>query len=286
MRAEFGIGESAGLRAVLVGVALVVVVVMLVLPLLVVFSEALVHGMGPLIEALDDPDTLASIRLTLMVAAVTVPLNTLFGLAASWCLVQFSFPGRALLVALIELPFAISPVVAGLIFVLLFGTRGWLGPFLSAEGIKIIFATPGIILATLFVTLPFVARQIMPLMAALGAQEEEAALTLGARFHHILLHVTLPKIRWALLTGVLLCNARAMGEFGAVAVVSGRIEGLTNTMPLQIDSLYNDYKIAASFAVASLLAGMACLTLLLRRVLEWQNQRLVARGMRAVLVPP
>jgi sulfate transport system permease protein len=280
------IGEHAGLRRGLIAATLLVVTIMLVLPLLVVFTQALSRGLSFLLNALADPDTLASIRLTLLVAAIAVPLNTVLGLAAAWCLVHFSFPGKTLLVALIELPFAVSPVVAGLLYVLLFGARGWFGPFLTAHGIKIIFALPGIILATIFVTLPFVARQIMPLMAALGVDEEEAALMLGARFRHILLHVTLPKIRWALLTGVLLCNARAMGEFGAVAVVSGRIRGLTNTMPLQIESLYDDYNISAAFAVASLLAGLACLTILLRRLLEWQSQLRTERGTRAVLVHP
>jgi sulfate transport system permease protein len=284
MRADLGIGESPRARRLLLAAALLVVTVMLLLPLLVVFTQAIAGGWGMLWAALTDPDALSAIRLTLLVAAIVLPVNTIFGLAAAWCLVYFRFPGRALLVALIELPFAISPVVAGLMYVLLFGLQGWFGPLLQAMGVKIIFALPGIVLATVFVTLPFVARQIMPLMQAQGIEEEEAALTLGAGFWQMFTRVTLPRIRWALLSGMLLCNARAMGEFGAVSVVSGHISGLTNTMPLQIEILYNQYNLTAAFAVAAMLSAMACATILLRRLLEWRSQRRLIRGAQAVLV--
>jgi sulfate transport system permease protein len=278
------IGEPAWARALLLAAALLVVGIMLVMPLLVVFTEALGKGWDFAMDALSEPDALSAIRLTIIVAAIVVPLNTVFGLAAAWCMVHFRFPGRSLLLAMIELPFAVSPVISGMIFVLLFGLQGWLGPLLQAYNVKIVFALPGIVLATLFVTLPFVVRQLMPLMQAQGVDEDEAALTLGASGWQIFLRITLPRIRWALLTGVLLCNARAMGEFGAVSVVSGHIRGLTNTMPLHIEILYNEYNIAAAFAVAGLLACLAIATIVMRVVLEWQGRKAVERGEQAVWV--
>jgi sulfate transport system permease protein len=283
-RAGDGIGEPAWACWVLVFAALAVIGVMLVMPLIVIFAGALAQGWNVAAAALADPDAQSAIRLTLLVAAIVVPLNTVFGLAAAWCLVHFRFPGRALLVTLIELPFAVSPVVAGLLYVLLFGLQGWFGPFLRDHGVPVIFALPGIVIATIFVTLPLVARQVMPLMQAQGIAEEEAALTLGANGWQIFRLVTLPKIRWALLTGMLLCNARAMGEFGAVSVVSGRITGATMTMPLQIENLYNSYSLPAAFAMASLLSLLACVTIFLRMALEWHGERVVARGARAVSV--
>ena len=283
-RVGHGIGEPAWARWVLVFAALAVIGVMLVMPLAVVFTSALAQGWHVAASALADPDAQSAIRLTLLVAAIVVPLNTVFGLAAAWCVVHFRFPGRTLLVTLIELPFAVSPVVAGLLYVLLFGLQGWFGPFLRDHGMPVIFALPGIVIATIFVTLPLVARQVMPLMQAQGIEEEEAALTLGASGWQIFRLVTLPKIRWALLTGMLLCNARAMGEFGAVSVVSGRIVGATMTMPLQIENLYNSYNLPAAFAIASVLSLLACVTIFLRMVLEWHGERVVARGARAVWV--
>ena len=285
MRAEHDIGEPRWVRAALILAALAVIGVMLVLPLAVVFTEAMAKGWDFLVDSLADPDAIAAIRLTLIVAAIVVPLNTAFGLAAAWCVVHFRFPGRPLLIALIELPFAVSPVISGLIYVLIFGLQGWLGPLLQDYDVKIIFALPGIVIATIFVTLPFVARQIMPLMETQGVDEEEAALTLGAGGWTIFRRITLPKIRWALLTGILLCNARAMGEFGAVSVVSGHIRGYTNTMPLHIEILYNEYNLAAAFAMASLLACLAIATIVLRMVLELQERRTVARGEAAHAAP-
>ncbi len=281
-----GIGEAQWVRVALVVACAVVMAVMLVLPLVVVFSQALSKGWDFMVAAITEPDAMAAIRLTALVAAIVVPLNTVFGVAAAWCLVRFRFRGRGLLVALIELPFSVSPVVAGMVFVLLFGLQGWFGPFLMRNGVHIIFAVPGVILASLFVTLPFVARQVMPLLAAIGVAEEEAALTLGASGWQMFWRVTLPRIRWALLTGVLLCNARAMGEFGAVAVVSGHIRGLTNTMPLQIEILTNEYNLAAAFAIAALLACLALVTIGLRAVLEWRSRLALALGQQALLVRP
>jgi len=233
--------------------------------------------------AITEPDALAAIRLTLMVAAVVVPLNTLFGLAAAWCITRHSFPGRRVLVALIGLPFSVSPVISGVVYVLLFGAQGWFGPYLSGTGIKVLFALPGIVLATLFVTLPFVAGALIPLMDSQGASEEEAALTLGATGWQMFRLVTLPRIRWALLTGVLLCNARAMGEFGAVSVVSGHIRGLTNTVPLHIEVLYNEYNLPAAFALSALLACLGIATMALKAVLEWRHRRAMAQGAAALL---
>lgn len=236
----------------------------LVLPLIVVLTEALKQGWGVYVEALRDPDAMSALRLTLLVAAITVPLNTVFGVAAAWLITKFQFRGKGLLVTLIDLPFAISPVVGGLMYVLVFGAQGWLGPWLDEHDIKIIFALPGIILATLFITFPFVARELIPMMEDQGQQEEEAAVMLGARGWRIFWKVTLPNIKWGLLYGIILCNARAMGEFGAVSVVSGHIRGETNTLPLHVEILYNEYQFSASFAVASLLLLLALATLVLK----------------------
>lgn len=255
-------------KIVLTGLALLVLAVMLVLPLVVVFGEALAKGLGAYFDALADRDTLLAVRLTLLIAAVAVPLNLVFGLVAAWCVAKFDFPLKGLLVSLIDIPFSVSPVISGLVYVLVFGLQGWFGPWLLAHGIKIIFAAPGIILATIFVTLPFVARELIPLMEAQGTDEEEAAAVLGASGWRTFFRVTLPNVRWGLLTGVLICNARAMGEFGAVSVVSGHIRGLTNTMPLHIELLYDGYQAQAAFAVASLLALLALVTLAAKSALE------------------
>jgi sulfate/thiosulfate transport system permease protein len=266
------LGEPALVRWLLIGVTLLFLTVFLLLPLLVVFTQALLRGMPTFFAALRDADTLASIRLTLLTAAIAVPLNTLFGVAAAWAITKFEFRGKNLLITLIDLPFSVSPVIAGMVFVLLFGSQGWLGGWLAEHDIKIVFALPGIVLATTFVTFPFVARELIPLMQAQGTEEEQTALTLGAGGWRTFWHVTMPNIRWGLLYGVLLCNARAMGEFGAVSVVSGHIRGLTNTMPLQVEMLYNnpgDY--SAAFAVASLLALLGFVTLALKNFLEWRH---------------
>ncbi|MFH6786166.1 MULTISPECIES: sulfate ABC transporter permease subunit CysW [Methylobacterium] len=251
----------------------------LLLPLAVVFVEALSKGLGPYLASFTDPDALAAIRLTLLVAAIAVPLNVVFGLCASWAIAKFNFRGRNLLITLIDLPFSVSPVVAGLIYVLIFGAQGLFGPFMQRHGIEIIFAVPGIVLATVFVTFPFVARELIPLMQDQGTTDEEAALTLGASPWRVFCTVTLPNVRWALLYGVLLCNARAMGEFGAVSVVSGRIRGLTNTMPLHVEILYNEYNYVAAFGIASLLALLALVTLAGKSFLEWRHaDALAGRG--------
>lgn len=264
--------EPALVRSLLIGTTVLLLGVFLLLPLLVVIVQAFRSGVGAYFAALGDSDTLASIRLTLLTAAISVPLNTLFGLAAAWAIAKFEFRGKSLLTTLIDLPFSVSPVIAGLVFVLLFGSRGWFGGWLSAHDIKIIFAVPGIILATTFVTFPFVARELIPLMQGQGTDEEQAALTLGASGWRMFWHVTVPNIRWGLLYGVLLCNARAMGEFGAVSVLSGHIRGLTNTMPLQVEILYNDPgQYSAAFAVASLLALLGFVTLALKNFLEWRH---------------
>lgn len=262
--------EPAALRSALVLAVLTYLAVMLVLPLWAVLAEALKQGMRGWTDAVSDPDALSAIRLTLLVAAISVPLNTVFGIAASWAVSRYSFPAKRLLVALIDLPFSVSPVVSGLAFVMLFGANGWFGSWLDDHGLQIVFALPGLVLATVFVTFPYVARQLMPLMQAQGSAEEEAALTLGASGWATFRRVTLPKIRFGLLYGVLLCNARAMGEFGAVSVVSGHIRGETNTMPLHVEVLYNDYNFVAAFAVASLLAFLAVVTLVLKSALEWR----------------
>lgn len=256
----------------------------LVLPLLVVFISALSKGLSVYFAAVFEPDTLRAIRLTLVAASISVPLNLVFGVAASWAITKFNFFGKNFLITLIDLPFSVSPVISGLIYVLVFGLQGWLGPWLSAHGIKIIFAVPGIVLATIFVTFPFVARELIPLMQAQGTEEEEAALLLGASGFQTFWRVTLPNIKWGLLYGVILCNARAMGEFGAVSVVSGHIRGLTNTMPLHVEILYNEYNFVGAFAVASLLALLALVTLVLKSTVEWKYRReiLVHRANRAV----
>jgi sulfate transport system permease protein len=257
----------------LVTIAVCFIGLFICLPLGIVIVKAFSKGLEAYWVALSDPDTLASLRLTLLTALVTVPLNTIFGLAAAWAVTRFDFKGKSLLTTLIDLPFSVSPVISGLIFVLLFGAEGWFGSWLIEHDIKIIFATPGIILATLFITFPFVARQLIPLMQEMGSQEEEAALSLGASGWRTFWSVTLPNIKWALLYGVLLCNARAMGEFGAVSVVSGHIRGLTNTLPLHVEVNYNEYNIVGAFASASILAALAILTLILKTTLEWQQAR-------------
>lgn len=262
--------ESLAARAALIALALAFLVLFLILPLVVVFAEALRQGVATYVAALTEPAALAAIRLTILTALIVVPLNTMFGIAAAWAITKFEFRAKNLLITLIDLPFSVSPVIGGMVFVLLFGLQGLLGPWLLAHGISIIFAVPGIIIATLFVTLPFVARELIPLMQKQGTHQEEAALMLGASGRQIFLRVTLPNIKWGLLYGVLLCNGRAIGEFGAVAVVSGHIMGLTNTMPLHIEALYNDYAFAGAFAVASLLTMMALATLALKTWLEWR----------------
>ena len=267
---ERATSETALTRAVLIAIALLFLAAVLFLPLVTVFMEALRKGWGTLFESFSDPDTLAAVRLTLIVAAIAVPFNAIVGLAASWAIAKFEFKGKNLLLTLIDLPFSISPVISGLVFVLLFGAQGWLGPWLVSHDIQIIFAVPGIVLATVLVTFPFVARELIPLMQSQGTSEEEAALMLGASGWYTFFKVTLPNVKWALLYGVLLCNARAMGEFGAVSVVSGHIRGLTNTMPLHIEILYNEYNFVGAFAVASLLACLALFTLLAKSLLEWR----------------
>jgi len=271
------LSEGRAVRWTLIALAVGFLALFLVLPLLAVFSEALRRGVGAFLAAFAEPDTQAAIGLTLLVAAIAVPLNLVFGVAAAWAVAKFEFPGKSLLVTLIDLPFSVSPVVSGLVYVLLFGAKGLLGPLVDDWQFKIIFAVPGIVLATIFVTFPFIARELIPLMQEQGTAEEEAALTLGASGWRTFLTVTLPNVRWALLYGVLLCNARAMGEFGAVSVVSGHIRGLTNTMPLHVEILYNEYNFVAAFAVASLLAGLALVTLGAKSVLEWRYGDSLAR---------
>ena len=259
------VGQGSGvIKWVLITAAVLVLLWLIVLPLAVVLTEALKKGWDVYIAAIRDPDALSALRLTLLVAVITVPLNTIFGVAAAWAVTKFKFRGKQVLVTLIDLPFAVSPVIGGLIYVLVYGSHGWFGPWLEEHHISIIFALPGIILATLFVTFPFVARELIPLMEDQGQQEEEAAITLGARGFRIFWKVTLPNIKWGLLYGIVLCNARAMGEFGAVSVVSGHIRGETNTLPLHVEILYNEYQFSASFAVASLLLLLALVTLLLK----------------------
>jgi sulfate transport system permease protein len=269
--------ESAGARRLLIAVALGFLMLFLVLPLAIVFVESFSRGAAAYVAALIDPDARAAIALTLTVAAIVVPLNAAFGVAAAWAIAKFDFIGKNLLITLIDLPLSVSPVVAGLVFVLTFGAQGLLGPWVAAHGLRVIFALPGVALAALFVTFPFVAREVIPLMQQQGAAEEEAALTLGASGWKTFLTVTLPNVKWALLYGVLLCNARAMGEFGAVSVVSGHIRGLTNTIPLQVEILYNEYNIAGAFSLASLLAFLALATLGLKTWLEWRSDEGIAR---------
>jgi sulfate transport system permease protein len=265
--------EPAFVRWLLIGTALVFLGLFLFVPLAVVFTQAFGKGIAAYVAAFREPDALAAIRLTLLIAAIAVPLNLLFGLAASWVIAKFDFIGKNILLTLIDLPFSVSPVVSGLIYVLLFGMQGFFGPWLAAHDIKIIFAAPAIALTTIFVTFPFVARELIPLMQAQGTEEEEAAVTLGANGWQTFFRVTLPNVKWGLLYGVILCNARAMGEFGAVSVVSGHIRGLTNTMPLHVEILYNEYQYVAAFAVASLLALLALITLAAKSFVEWKAGR-------------
>ena len=270
------ITEGPAVRWLLIAAALAFLALFLLLPLVAVFVEALREGLGPYLGAVSESDALAAIRLTLLVAAIAVPLNLVFGLAAAWAIAKFEFRGKSLLITLIDLPFSVSPVISGLIYVLLFGTQGWLGPWLAAHDIEIVFAVPGIVIATVFVTVPFVARELIPLMQEQGTEDEEAALSLGAGGWQTFWRVTLPNVKWGLLYGVLLCKARAMGEFGAVSVVSGHIRGLTNTMPLHVEILYNEYNFVAAFAVASLLALLALMTLAAKSLLEWRYSAEIA----------
>lgn len=268
------------MQIVLIAVSLAFLLLFLLLPLVTVFVEAAAKGWEAYRAAITEPDAQAAIRLTLLVAAIAVPFNVVVGIAAAWAIAKFEFRGKDLLISLIDLPFSVSPVISGLVFVLLFGAQGYFGPWLQANDLKIVFALPGLILATVFVTFPFVARELIPHMQSLGSSDEEAALTLGASPWRVFFSVTLPNVKWSLFYGVLLCNARAMGEFGAVAVVSGKIRGLTNTMPLHIEILYNEYMGAAAFAVASLLAGLALVTLVLKTLLEWHYGDVIAASRR------
>jgi sulfate transport system permease protein len=261
-------------RVLVIAVALLFLGLFLVLPLLVVFVQALAKGVGVYVGAISDPAAWAAVNLTLLVAAIAVPCNLVFGVAAAWAIAKFEFRGKSTLITLIDLPFAVSPVIAGLIFILLFGSHGWFGGYLRAHHIRVVFAVPGIVLATIFVTFPFIARELIPVMQAQGKDDEETALSLGATGWQTFWRVTLPNIRWGLMYGVLLCNARAMGEFGAVSVVSGHVRGLTNTMPLHVEILYNEYNYTAAFAVASLLALLALLTLAGKSFLEWRQPEL------------
>ncbi|MFA5950058.1 MAG: sulfate ABC transporter permease subunit CysW [Hyphomicrobium sp.] len=270
--------DTLWVKLLVLGLGLSFFLLFLVLPLLAVFVEAFRKGWQTYLTALVEPEALSAIKLTLLAAAISVPLNLVFGVAAAWAIAKFEFPGKHLLITFIDLPFSVSPVVAGLIYVLAFGAQGWLGPWLSAHDIRIIFAVPGIVLATVFVTFPFVARELIPLMQAQGRDEEEAAITLGASGWQTFWRVTLPNIKWALLYGVILCNARAMGEFGAVSVVSGHIRGETNTMPLHVEILYNEYQFAAAFAVASLLALLALVTLVIKQAIEWKASVVIAKS--------
>ena len=282
-RAKAGTTEARWVQWLLIGVALVFLLLFLVLPLAAVFTEALRKGLDAYLTGLREPDAWSAIRLTLITAVIAVPLNLVFGVAAAWAIAKYEFKGKALLTTLIDLPFSISPVVAGLMYVLVFGANGWFGPWLAAHDIKIIFAVPGIVLATVFVTFPFIARELIPLMQAQGNDEEQAAVVLGASGWQTFWHVTLPNIKWGLLYGVILCNARAMGEFGAVSVVSGHIRGQTNTMPLHVEILYNEYQSVAAFAIASLLALLAVVTLAIKSFVEWQFER---QQKAAAALPP
>jgi sulfate/thiosulfate transport system permease protein len=272
-KVQAGTTEARWIRYSLIGLALTFMFLFLVLPLAAVFTEALRKGLDAYLEALKEPDAWSAIRLTLITAAIAVPLNLVFGVAAAWAIAKYEFKGKSVLTTLVDLPFSVSPVVAGLIYVLMFGAQGWFGPWLQAHDIKIIFAVPGIILATVFVTFPFIARELIPLMQAQGNDEEQAAIVLGATGWQTFWYVTLPNIKWGLIYGVILCNARAMGEFGAVSVVSGHIRGQTNTMPLHVEILYNEYQSVAAFAVASLLALLALVTLVIKSVIEWRHEQ-------------
>ena len=282
-RVRSGTTESPAVRRTLIGIALVFVVLFLMLPLAAVFTEALRKGFGAYLEALKEPDAWSAIQLTLIAAAISVPLNLVFGVSAAWAIAKYEFWGKSFLTTLVDLPFSVSPVVAGLMYVLVFGAQGWLGPWLAAHDIKIIFAVPGIVLATVFVTFPFIARELIPLMQAQGNDEEQAAIVLGATGWQTFWYVTLPNIKWGLIYGVILCNARAMGEFGAVSVVSGHIRGQTNTLPLHVEILYNEYQSVAAFAVASLLAILALVTLAIKSFAEWKQE---AELKAAAATPP
>lgn len=275
-RANPALTESAWLRVLLTGIALAFLAIFLLLPLVVVFTEAFRRGLLPYFAAIREPEALAALRLSLTVVGIAVPLNLAFGLFAAWAVAKFRFPGRSVLISLIDLPFSVSPVISGLVYVLLFGAQGWFGPWFQDRGIQVIFALPGLVLATVFVTFPFVARELIPLMEEQGNDEEHAARTLGASGLQLFLRVTLPNIKWALMYGALLCGARALGEFGAVSVVSGHVRGETNTLPLQVEILYDEYSFQAAFTVASLLAMFALLTLALKALLEWRFARELA----------
>lgn len=277
-QSQRGTEESAVIKWTLISVGLIFCAVFLLLPLINVFAQAFARGAAYYWGSLTNPDAWAAIRLTLIVAGISVPLNLVFGLAAAWAIAKFQFRGKSLLITLIDLPFSVSPVVAGLMFIVLFGLQGFFGPWLDAHDLKIIFAVPGIVLATVFITFPFVARELIPVMQATGTDQEQAALTLGANGLQTFWHVTLPSVKWGLIYGVILCNARAMGEFGAVSVVSGHITGHTETMPLRVEKLYNEYNSAAAFAVASLLALLALITLGIKTWLEWHQSREFAKA--------
>ena len=270
--------ESKGVKITLISIAILYLSFLLFVPLIAIFIKAFEKGADVYLAAITESDALSAIRLTLLVTVIVVPLNTIFGIAAAWAVTKFRFRGKQVLLSLLELPFAVSPVIAGLVFVLLFSPRGVLGPWLVEHGIKIIFSVPGIIIATIFVTLPFVARELIPVMQAQGTSEEEAAVSLGANGWKMFWRVTLPNIKWGLLYGMILCNARAIGEFGAVSVVSGRIRGMTNTMPLHVEILYNEYQFSASFAVASLMSIMAIITLIIKSIIEWKTEKREGRG--------
>jgi sulfate transport system permease protein len=287
-RRESQVGESLLVRALLITCALLFLGLFLLAPIATVFASAFSKGAAPYFAALAQDETLDAIKLTLLTAGISVPLNVVFGIAAAWLISKYDFWGKSVLVTLVDLPFSVSPVISGLIFVLLFGAHGWFGPWLSEHDIKIIFAVPGIVMATTFVTFPLVAREVIAVMQAQGNDEEEAALTLGASGLQILFRITLPKVRWGLLYGVILCNARAMGEFGAVSVVSGHVRGLTNTLPLQVEILYNEYNFVGAFAVASLLASLALVTLCVKKIAEWSVSSRQAKrdaSLRALAVP-
>jgi sulfate/thiosulfate transport system permease protein len=265
--------ESKGVKIVLISIAILYLSLLLFVPLIAIFIKAFEKGVDVYLAAITESDALSAIKLTLLVAVIVVPLNTIFGIAAAWLVTKFHFKGKQLLLSIIELPFAVSPVIAGLVFVLLFSPRGVLGPWMVEHGIKIIFSVPGIIIATIFVTLPFVARELIPVMQEQGTSEEEAAVSLGANGWQMFIRVTLPNIKWGLMYGMILCNARAIGEFGAVSVVSGHIRGLTNTLPLHVEILYNEYQFSASFAVASLMSIMAIITLVIKSIIEWKTEK-------------
>lgn len=284
-KSQRGTEESPLIKWLLISIAFTFTLVFLLLPLVNVFAQAFSKGWAGYLKALSDPNTLSAVKLTLLVAAISVPLNVIFGFAAAWCIAKFNFRGKPLLITLIDLPFSVSPVVAGLMFVVMFGLQGYLGPWLDVRDIRIIFAVPGIVLATVFITFPFVARELVPVMQATGSDQEEAALSLGASGWKTFWYVTLPSVKWGLLYGVILCNARAMGEFGAVSIVSGHITGQTDTMPLRVEKLYQEYNATAAFAVASLLALLALVTLGIKTVLEWKQEREYERAQLAVPEP-